>query len=390
MTQIIVPDISRWQGTVNFDLLKRDVPAVIIKAGGGDGGLYKDGQFDRNKSEARRVGLPAWFYFYKGNQGARAEAEYFVSIVGDIQPGEALVLDDENEGKVNVAYAADFADRIKELTGRTIVVYSNQARFQGVDLAGIRNKNIGGWVAKYGVNDGTLAGGGAAPGVDGISVIAWQYTSRAVLAAITGNTVDMSVFYGDINAFKAYGGTNAVAAPTQPAPQPTAPGNGTYTVVARDTLSGIGAKLGISWQTIAVTNGIVAPYTIYPGQVLKVYGGTTGQTAAVAQASVGGYMVVKNDTLSGIGVKTGHNWQDIANLNGISAPYTIFPGQYLKLPGENKVAPAATSQANYTVVANDNLSTIGARLGKNWQDIARANNIPAPYTIYPGQVLIIP
>ena len=43
----------------------------------------------------------------------------------------------------------------------------------------------------------------------------------------------------------------------------------TYTVRSGDTLSGIGAKLGVSWKDIASKNGIPAPYTIYPGQKLK-------------------------------------------------------------------------------------------------------------------------
>lgn len=43
----------------------------------------------------------------------------------------------------------------------------------------------------------------------------------------------------------------------------------TYTVKSGDTLSGIGAKLGVSWKDIASENGIPAPYTIYPGQKLK-------------------------------------------------------------------------------------------------------------------------
>lgn len=43
----------------------------------------------------------------------------------------------------------------------------------------------------------------------------------------------------------------------------------TYIVVSGDTLSGIGAKLGVNWQTIAGKNGIKSPYTIYPGQKLK-------------------------------------------------------------------------------------------------------------------------
>lgn len=44
----------------------------------------------------------------------------------------------------------------------------------------------------------------------------------------------------------------------------------TYTVKSGDTLSGIGAKVGVNWKTIASKNGIKSPYTIYPGQVLKI------------------------------------------------------------------------------------------------------------------------
>jgi len=43
----------------------------------------------------------------------------------------------------------------------------------------------------------------------------------------------------------------------------------TYKVKSGDTLSGIGAKLGVDWKTIANKNGIKHPYTIYPNQILK-------------------------------------------------------------------------------------------------------------------------
>ena len=42
-----------------------------------------------------------------------------------------------------------------------------------------------------------------------------------------------------------------------------------YTVKSGDTLSGIGAKLGVNWKSIANKNGIKSPYIIYPGQKLK-------------------------------------------------------------------------------------------------------------------------
>lgn len=42
-----------------------------------------------------------------------------------------------------------------------------------------------------------------------------------------------------------------------------------YAVVAGDTLSGIAAKLGCDWRTLADKNHINRPYIIYPGQMLK-------------------------------------------------------------------------------------------------------------------------
>lgn len=49
-----------------------------------------------------------------------------------------------------------------------------------------------------------------------------------------------------------------------------APAKKTYTVKRGDTLSGIAAKYGTSWQHLAKLNGLANPNRIYPGQVLTV------------------------------------------------------------------------------------------------------------------------
>lgn len=62
-----------------------------------------------------------------------------------------------------------------------------------------------------------------------------------------------------------------LAAPPGGKPKPAPKqASGTYTVKAGDTLSEIGARLGVRWQSIANLNGLKAPYRIHPGQVLKV------------------------------------------------------------------------------------------------------------------------
>lgn len=58
-------------------------------------------------------------------------------------------------------------------------------------------------------------------------------------------------------------------------PRPVDPADfppGSYTVQAGDSLSRIGARLGVPWNDIARLNGIGAPYTIRVGQTLKVPG----------------------------------------------------------------------------------------------------------------------
>ena len=387
MSQITVADISRWQGTINWDDFKDEIKGVVIKAGGADGGIYYDGMLNRNKNEARRCGVPIWFYWYKGASGTAAQqADAFLSAIGDLRDGEALVLDDENEAVVNVSFICAFADRIKERTGRTIIIYSNQARFVG-NLQPIKDRNIGAWVAKYGMNGGDVASAGNPPSIATLSIIMWQYTSRANIAGVTENTVDMNLFYGDQTAFVAYGGGQAVT--VQPSePQTNAPSaiTGEYIVVAGDTLSGIAAKFGTSYQALAASNGIANPNIINVGQVIKVP--TSGSTPVpTAPSNATTYTVVSGDTLSGIAAKFGTTYQVLAQINGITNPNLIQVGQVLTVQG---TASTTTSGGTiHTVSRGDTLSGIAAQYGTTYQILAQRNGISNPNLIFVGQQIRI-
>lgn len=114
-----------------------------------------------------------------------------------------------------------------------------------------------------------------------------------------------------------------------------APSGDTYTVQAGDCLSAIGEKLGIDWRDIAAVNGITEPYTIYAGQILQLSGGQTNPVPKPApQPAERTYTVVPGDSLSKIGAKLGIDWRDIAALNNICDPYIIYAGQVLTLPGD--------------------------------------------------------
>lgn len=58
--------------------------------------------------------------------------------------------------------------------------------------------------------------------------------------------------------------------------------------------------------------------------------------------------------------------------------------------GDTDNTPEVNEPMTYTVQSGDCLSVIGAKLCVDWHKIAELNDISDPYTIYPGQVLKIP
>lgn len=99
----------------------------------------------------------------------------------------------------------------------------------------------------------------------------------------------------------------------------------TYTVQPGDTLSGIAAKLGVAQSQITGFHS-GNPNLIYPGEVL-----TIGGAAAPIQSAGTTYTVQSGDTLSGIAAKFGTTYQAIAAKNGIANPNLIYPGQVLHI-----------------------------------------------------------
>ncbi len=60
-------------------------------------------------------------------------------------------------------------------------------------------------------------------------------------------------------------------------------------------------------------------------------------------AGAGEVMVVRGDTLYGIAFRNGMDFRDLAALNGIAPPYTIYVGQVLRLRGRVRAAPRSDS-----------------------------------------------
>lgn len=60
-------DVSRWQGSIDFNKVKEaGYSFVIIKAGGSDMGFYKDPYFETNYEKAKAAGLHIGAYYFTG------------------------------------------------------------------------------------------------------------------------------------------------------------------------------------------------------------------------------------------------------------------------------------------------------------------------------------
>lgn len=166
---------------------------------------------------------------------------------------------------------------------------------------------------------------------DTLSAIASRYsTSSSTLASLNSLSNPNLIYVGQVLKVSSNASTSSSTSSSANSTVTTA---ASYTVKAGDTLSAIAAKYGTTYQALASTNSISNPNDIYVGQVIKV---SATATAASSQAvsstnSNGSYTVKSGDTLYGIALANGLNWQTLAKQNGISDPNVIFVGQKLSL-----------------------------------------------------------
>jgi lysozyme len=212
---LTVADVSHHQGKIDWNAFGPAIDAVIIKAGGGDGQddpLYEDSTFRRNRDAARGRGLPRWYYYFAGcRTGGRQEADHFLTLVNDVSDDEALALDYEPAVPPPnpAAWCTAFIDRVRHLTGKACLFYTNEDRVLTHDWQSVVDICGGLWVAKYGQDDGfphTLPKTGQWP-----RAAVWQYTSQKRMPGVSENTVDMNQFFGDVAQFRAHGSSGLVA-----------------------------------------------------------------------------------------------------------------------------------------------------------------------------------
>lgn len=175
----MIIDVSVHNGTLNWEQLKGQIEAAIIRCGYGQN-LQKqdDKQFLRNVTECERLGIPygLYLYSYAGTEAeARGEAQHVKRLLNGRRLTLPVFYDLEEKGKGYMARKNFYAFEEEMGSAARVGLYTGEY-YYNTYMHGV-NAEIR-WIAKYGTNNGRPQ----KPPVlsDGRAVDLWQYTSEAM------------------------------------------------------------------------------------------------------------------------------------------------------------------------------------------------------------------
>lgn len=278
-------DVSKWQGNFNFKKAKAEgVEFAIIKAGGSDGGYYKDPKFERNYKEAKKQGLNVGAYYFctlTSVNDAKNEAKHFIECIKGKQFELPVYVDVEHKSsysksKKELTDAIIEFCNIMEKNGYWVGIYMSKSKFSS-EVDDTRLQNYAHWVAQW-----TKSCTYKSKDVLGM----WQFgggTNKIRSNKVAGVVCDQNYMLVDyptmikeagLNGFKKTPAKTETKTEskteTKPTPAP-APKTIIHTVKKGEYLIKIAKKYGVSWRKIAKDNKIKAPfYIIKAGQKLKI------------------------------------------------------------------------------------------------------------------------
>lgn len=361
-------DISNWQSGINVASVPGDFAIVKVS----QGTWYTSPSWRRQADQTTASGKLLGLYHYAEGTDVYAEANHFIEQVrASGYLGKAVLVIDwesqDNSGYWRMEdWVGPWCDYVYQQTGVKPMVYCSQSIMRNFDD---EIGDYGLWVAQYANNSAT--GYQSHPWNEGTYACAMrQYSSHGRLSGYSGN-LDLNKFYGDRSAWLKYAGAERTD---------TNAWEPDYGQIASDVIAGKYGngderkqKLGSMYEKVqGIVNSRLSSQS------------ANAEPNPPAQQAASTYTVRRGDCLSIIGQRLGVSWQSIASANGIRSPYVIYAGQRLTIPGASASAQASRT---YTVRSGDCLSVIGGKTGVSWTRIAQLNGIRSPYTIYPGQVL---
>ena len=188
MPNITIPDISEFQGDVNWAVFPHE--AVIVRLNYGASKV--DAKADRNINGARsRCKAIGWYTYLVANVDPVAQADVLCRVIqahGGLKPNEFIVCDDE-EGSGDQSGRIDTYLNECDKQLKTPHPSGEDWWYSGLSFSLVHNlahSRGHRWIAAYGQGEPL------------VSHDIWQFTDASTVAGI-GGAVDMSVFHGNIN-----------------------------------------------------------------------------------------------------------------------------------------------------------------------------------------------
>lgn len=364
-------DVSIWQGQINYERVKEDgIEVVYIRSS--EGSSYVDPYYLRNYNNAKANGLKIGFYHYltaTTTDEAIEQADFFVSLVGGLEPDCRLAMDFEQFNGLSIeeinTVSLAFLERVEEKSSKEVVIYSDayNARVTfGEELA----SRYPIWIAEYGVEEPESNG-------KWDTWIGFQYSSTGEISGINPR-VDLDYYTQGIF----LSDSSQIPKPEKPVPKP----DDTEEIIIErgDTLSDLAIEYGTTVDRLVELNNIANPNLIFAGNTLLVPI-NDGKKQTVT------YTVKRGDTLSGIAKKYGVSVQQLINANNIKNPNLIYVGQILTIPMESNIHDM--NHILYTVRRGNSLYQIARMYNTSIAQIVRLNRIKNPNLIYAGEILRI-
>jgi lysozyme len=188
-------DVSKYQGTVNFDQVKAaGIHYVFIRAT--EGITYQDPDYKNNHQKAKAAGLRVGAYhFYETDDNPKAQLENFKSWVtlgqGDMAPVIDIEKLHQKDDKDLIANLLIFLNGLETHYGIKPIVYTGE-NFANEYIFALGHYPL--WLAQYQVKNPKVPDGWH--GWD-----FWQWSQSGTIDGIKG-TVDLDRFNGDRQRFK--------------------------------------------------------------------------------------------------------------------------------------------------------------------------------------------
>lgn len=196
-------DVYNGDGTINWTNVKASgITFAYVEAT--DGNSYTDPEFATYWTGMKAAGVIRGAYlFFEPDIPGVDQANYFVNVMGTLQPGDLSpvvdveVTDSESAANI-VTNLTECINELQALTGRVPIIYTYTAFFADYVGGSTNFSAYPLWIANYGITCPTLPAGWT-------NWVFWQYSTTGTVSGIlTPSSVDLDEFNGSMSDLLAF------------------------------------------------------------------------------------------------------------------------------------------------------------------------------------------